>query len=45
MVGSRGQPWTGGGTNRRASGCSGALTGVRPPDTPEHGSSPAGVKK
>jgi hypothetical protein len=39
-VGSHGPPWTSGGTDRRALGHGGALTGARPLATLGHGSSP-----
>jgi hypothetical protein len=44
-AGSHGPPWTGGGADRRAPWCSGALTEARPPATPGHESSPAGAEK
>jgi hypothetical protein len=36
-----GPPWSGGGTNRRPPARGGMLTGVGPPTTPGHESSPA----
>jgi hypothetical protein len=42
---SRGPLWTGGGTDGRTMGHGGVPTGVWPPATPDHGSSPARAQK
>jgi hypothetical protein len=44
-VGTHGPLWTGGGADRRTLGCRSVLTGVWPPATPKHGSSPTMAQK
>jgi hypothetical protein len=45
MAKPQGSLWTGDGVDMRVSGRSGALTGSRPPATPEHRSSPTESEK